>query len=119
MTFLINLKAISVNHAYGYNPKTNRRYLVSEGVMFKNSVAYLVKSQLPKGYKINPDDSFNVKISFHFEDKRRRDVDDYFKLLIDALTGILWKDDSQIILLTGVKVQPAEGDFIMLEVDRY
>ena len=119
MTFTINLKPISVNHAYSSSPKHNRRFLTAEGIMYKNSVAWIVQGQLPKGYRPSPNDLFNVKVCFNFKDRRRRDVDDYFKLLIDALTGLIWSDDSQIIMLTGVKVQPSAGNFILLEVERY
>jgi Holliday junction resolvase RusA-like endonuclease len=34
--------------------------------------------------------------SFYFETKRRRDLDNQNKILFDALSGIVYDDDSQI-----------------------
>lgn len=38
----------------------------------------------------------DVYIKLYFGDKRKRDWDNYHKLSMDALTGIVWEDDSQI-----------------------
>jgi crossover junction endodeoxyribonuclease RusA len=37
-----------------------------------------------------------VSIDLYFGDKRKRDWDNWNKLSTDALTGIVWVDDSQI-----------------------
>lgn len=38
----------------------------------------------------------SIEVTLYFGDKRRRDFDNFFKLSIDALSGIVWEDDSQI-----------------------
>ena len=38
----------------------------------------------------------SVSITFYFATKRRRDLDNMNKLVLDALTGIAYDDDSQI-----------------------
>jgi Holliday junction resolvase RusA-like endonuclease len=43
-----------------------------------------------------------VEMHFHRADKRRCDVDNLQKLLLDACNGILWKDDSQIVEIKAV-----------------
>jgi crossover junction endodeoxyribonuclease RusA len=48
-------------------------------------------------------EELSVKISFYFKDKRRRDIDNYNKILLDALTGIVYSDDKQIIKLVLTK----------------
>lgn len=40
--------------------------------------------------------SIRVSIRFFFQTKRRRDLDNQNKLVLDALTGIAYEDDSQI-----------------------
>lgn len=37
-----------------------------------------------------------IEARFRYPDRRRRDLDNYLKVLIDALTGIFWDDDCQI-----------------------
>lgn len=38
----------------------------------------------------------SVTIELYFWDKRKRDWDNWHKLTMDALTGVVWEDDSQI-----------------------
>jgi len=40
-----------------------------------------------------------VQIMLYMPDRRRRDIDNYSKALLDSLTGIIWHDDEQIDLL--------------------
>jgi len=37
-----------------------------------------------------------VSITLYFGTKRKADLDNFNKLSLDALTGIVWEDDSQI-----------------------
>lgn len=41
----------------------------------------------------------SVIIEFTFIDKRRRDLDNFNKIILDSCTGIIWDDDSQIVEL--------------------
>lgn len=41
-----------------------------------------------------------VEIDLHFDNKRRRDVDNYVKVIFDALEGHLYEDDRQVIALS-------------------
>jgi crossover junction endodeoxyribonuclease RusA len=40
--------------------------------------------------------NIEVEIKLFFGDKRKRDVDNYNKLVLDAMTGIVYDDDKQI-----------------------
>lgn len=37
-----------------------------------------------------------LKISLYFPDKRRRDIDNPLKSILDAMNGVIYKDDSQV-----------------------
>lgn len=39
----------------------------------------------------------------------RPDLDNYVKLVLDSLNGILWKDDSQVISLAATKAYVTQG----------
>ncbi len=41
-----------------------------------------------------------LKVTFYFGTKRKADLDNFNKLWADALTGIVYEDDSQIAELT-------------------
>lgn len=38
-----------------------------------------------------------VTVKIHFPDNRRRDSQNFLKIVYDAFTGILWEDDSLIV----------------------
>lgn len=44
------------------------------------------------------------------DDGHRRDVDNPIKITLDALNGVAWKDDSQIVALAIVKFPAEPGD---------
>lgn len=46
-------------------------------------------------------------IIYHW-DKRKRDIDNYNKILLDAMEGIVYEDDSQIIEMTTKKFYDKE-----------
>lgn len=41
----------------------------------------------------------SVIIEFIFTDKRRRDLDNYLKIILDSCNKVVWNDDSQIVEL--------------------
>jgi crossover junction endodeoxyribonuclease RusA len=72
-------------------------YLSKEGKQLKEAYQLSAKTQwkLPI---LNCE--LEVRINLYFKDKRRRDIDNWNKIVLDSLTGIVWKDDSQIVKLT-------------------
>ena len=47
-----------------------------------------------KGKPLSGD--FKIEIDLFFGDRRKRDWDNFHKLTMDALTGIVWVDDGQV-----------------------
>lgn len=46
---------------------------------------------------VDADQAYCVRLSFHTATMQRRDVDNMTKLVMDACTGVVWKDDSQVV----------------------
>lgn len=57
-----------------------------------------------------------VCITLGFGDRRKRDVDNYSKMILDGLQGTLFSDDAQIVRLEIEKKQPVEKSYIKVEV---
>lgn len=75
-------------------------YMTKVGKDKKEEYQWQMKSQ----WKGNPTKKkLKVDIKLYFKDKRIHDIDNYNKILLDAGTGIIWEDDSQISKLTLAK----------------
>ena len=59
-----------------------------------------------------------VELKLYFGTKRVVDVDNFNKLVLDAGTGILWDDDSQIQKLTVSKHYDKESPRIILTINK-
>ena len=61
-------------------------------------------SSLKDQWKKSPiKENIELKLTYYFKDKRRRDVANYEKMLVDCLNGIVYEDDCQIVKLTLIK----------------
>lgn len=89
MTLLV--KPVPVNQKYSII--CGKNYLSKKYRTAKEDLAYEIRSawkhEIRKG-------SVCMNILLYFGDNRRRDIDAYLKILLDAMTGIVYEDDSQI-----------------------
>ena len=67
-----------------------------------------------------PKESCEYDVSLHFthKDRKRRDLDNLAKTILDALNGAVWKDDSQVsrLLLTRDVNRTAVGVSVCVSV---
>lgn len=84
----------SVNH-YWRRSKNGMMHISAEGVAFREEAKWqAIKQNAPK--QLHGD--LIVDIEAFMPDKRRRDLDNILKALLDALTHAgVWMDDSQIV----------------------
>lgn len=85
----------STQHIYGQTCRGGYmvKYMTKEGKALKEDYQWQAKSQWKK--KMLTGD-LSISVSFFFGTKRKADIDNFSKILFDALTGIVWEDDSQI-----------------------
>ena len=90
----------STQHIYKITSrgKFAKMYMTKEGKDLKEQYKWEMMAQ----YRGKPNIT-EVEIKLYFGDKRKRDIDNFNKLILDAGTGILWKDDSEITKLTITK----------------
>ena len=104
----------TINHYY---IRTRRgMFIGKKGVAFREETALLFKQKYPSHETSK--ENLKVNIDFTPPDRRRRDVDNILKCLLDSLekSGI-YKDDSQIIELRVRKLDPAKPGFITVTVE--
>lgn len=95
MKFILPGEPKSTNSLYKSAPRGRFRtiYMSQEGKLLKEYYQYLLKQQY-QGPILNLRVKLRIKLCF--KDNRRRDIDNYNKLVLDACTGIIWEDDCQI-----------------------
>ena len=87
--------------------------MTQKGKTLKESYQWQAKSQWMQK-PIETDVEIDIKI--YFGTKRRSDWDNFHKLSMDALSGIVWEDDSQIIKATVEKHYSKENPRIEIEI---
>ena len=89
-------------------------YMTREGKQLKEAYQWELKSQWRKPPLAS---ELSLSIHFYFKTKRRRDLDNQNKLILDALNGIVYEDDSQIAALHLYRHYDAKNPRIELTVD--
>lgn len=86
---------LSTNHIYKFHCKFGfpSGYMSADGKTLKDSYVLQAKNQ----FKSKPlTEELSIRIKLYFSRKGKHDYDNYGKIFNDALSGIVWKDDSQI-----------------------
>jgi len=96
MTITLRGKPISTNHVWKHACRGQRMmsYLTDEGRAAKESYQWQARSQYHHAPLVG---RLSITVELYFADARRHDWDNYHKLSCDALNGIVWVDDSQIV----------------------
>jgi len=88
-TITLLTEPISLNLMY-----RGRRFSTPRGKTTKRGMQGEILTQASNIGLIEEDVALNVM--FYFKDERKRDIDSHLKCLLDSMTGIIYRDDSQI-----------------------
>ena len=91
----------------------HRRYMTQVGKDLKEQYFYEIKNQ----WKKEPiEGDVTVNIILFFGDKRKRDIDNFNKAVLDSMSGIVWIDDEQIQELNIIKQHDKENPRIEITI---
>ena len=90
-------------------------YMTKKGKDLKEFYRWQAKLQYKENLTREP---LKIRIGLFFGDKRKRDIDNYCKILLDSLTGIVWEDDSQINEMRIIKDIVKENPRIEIYITR-
>lgn len=79
-------------------------YTPRETVLGMGNIAWWFR-KATIGYKINPEANYIVCCVYAVGTMQRRDVDNMDKIVLDALNGVAWVDDRQVVGIHSVKVK--------------
>jgi len=102
----------SLNHYYR---RVGPRTLISrEGRAYREKVCAIVAASGVPAFS----GPVEVKVELYPPDRRRRDVDNALKSLLDALEkGGAYRNDSQIVTLVAHKRRPVEGGLAIVRIE--
>ncbi|MEO9623821.1 MULTISPECIES: RusA family crossover junction endodeoxyribonuclease [Alphaproteobacteria] len=95
MTITLLGEPRSTSHIYKYTCRSGfaQGYMSEEGKALKEDYQWQARSQFhgePLGGPLS------VSLTLYHRTKRKADIDNFNKLVLDALTEIVWEDDHQI-----------------------
>ena len=101
----------TVNHYWGVSG--NRRYIMPRGIAFREAVALEVYA----AHGVPIEGPVRLDIVAHPPDKRRRDIDNILKALLDALEhGGAFENDAQVADLRIRRAEPVSGGRVDVEI---
>ena len=108
MSYTYNIKPLSY---YKYlSGNSMRKYTSKEGVEYKRILQEKFKDiEMIKG-------RIDVEIHFIFDNKRKNDLDNFAKVVLDCLGGVAFEDDRYIYKLLLTKEDGAERPSFTLRI---
>lgn len=104
----------TVNSYYGTS-RSGVKFITKRGRQFREDVEKQLVQQIGR---LELDENMHVEVVLHPPDKRKRDLDNYMKALLDACTvGGLWSDDSLIDQLTVLRGETVKCGKTQLEIN--
>lgn len=97
-----------VGKGHGYTPAKTKAA--------EDQIGWIMRHSHP-GLAVDDDHFFAVELEFYFGTWRRKDYDNCVKLVLDALNGVVWQDDSQVISSQIKVVRGAEFPRTVLRID--
>ena len=110
MKVILKWNPYSTNNIYYRSWK--RWFIKPKPKAQKESYIWQARSQV----KTRLEWEIKLKATLYFGDRRKRDIDNYNKLWLDALSWILYEDDKQIIELYLIKKYDKENPRIEIEI---
>ena len=99
-----------------------RRYTSAKQRSYQRTVRLIAQASRPRGpWLPSKATRYRVDIDAYLPDERRRDLDNVAKTILDALNGVLYLDDSQVVtLLVATHIDRAEPRVVVAvrEVER-
>lgn len=113
MELLIDIVPLSYYQYLNQNRTT--KYITAKGKEYKQKIEFeLMKAMEDKEMIF---DDCKVSISFFFNNKRKNDLDNFTKPVLDFCSDIVFKDDRQIVNLHVKKFYDKERPRILINVD--
>jgi len=94
INFKVTGKPVSKSNSYRIGNK--RMYKTKACVAWEKKVSEEALTAMRKAEAVMADGPVEMEVKVVFPDNRRRDLDNVLKSILDAMNGIVYKDDCQV-----------------------
>jgi crossover junction endodeoxyribonuclease RusA len=106
----------TINHYYGLT-RTGQRFIGKKGTEFRKQVVELLREIPESSNTLGKDVRIQVWIEVFCPDRRKRDLDNIKKPLLDSLTHAgVWEDDCQVDDIRSVRCEVTKGGYVRVHV---
>ena len=93
-----------------------RAYTPKSTAQYEQAVKAAALRAIKRGWPL--DARYSVLLTVTFADRRRRDLDNVLKAVMDACNGVVWRDDCQVDVIAVYRCEPsAKGAKTTVAVD--
>ena len=112
-------KIPTLNNMYSQG-RSGKRFISQTHKNFKKALYLIAMSQNNNNIrKVYFDKKLHVKIQVNFQ-RRGRDIDNTLKPILDALRGVIFKDDSQVYKITILKTEIKDmKECLQIEAEKF
>jgi len=105
------------------DPRTSRHYTPLETRAAEERVVWALRAAGGGRGPCDPTSLFGAHVVFRCATHRHADGDNMLKLLLDALNGVVWRDDSQVVeksvvVHRGVGATQAHTEAVIYRIER-
>lgn len=106
----------TINHYY-LRTRTGQIFIGAKGKEFRKQVVEFLREIPDRQQTLGKEIRVQCWVEAHVPDKRRRDMDNIKKPLLDALTHAgVWEDDCQVDDCRVVRMPPTKGGFVRVHI---
>lgn len=87
--------------------------MTKAGKELKESYQMQARSQFKEKILIG---ALEIEIVLYFKTEAKHDIDNYGKILLDSLTGIVWNDDKQVVSMSVKKFVDRKNPRIEIKI---
>lgn len=119
ITIIHKEQPISTQHIYGYRSLGRKgviKYMLKNAKDWKAKFVETIREQLPDRF-LPYAEVIHMDILFNFNNRRKHDIDNYCKLILDSMNELVYLDDNQIVSMNLFKTYvPEVEDAIIIKI---
>lgn len=117
MKFSIDIVPLSYYQYLSQN--RHRKYITKQGKVYREEIEQIAKEVMKGEDEGIMTGKLYVSLKFVFSNKRQNDLDNYIKVILDCIQGIIFVNDRQVYKIVAEKKDGQKKSYIEVEILPY